>query len=79
MMFWDSLFEIPEGAAEPQRHNELCHTYHHGTHIETVGVDRDVVAHKVEDEDGYDEALHDRIGDHAQHRDQLLVEVDAEG
>lgn len=42
------LFEVPEGAAEPERHAQLCDLDDDGTHVETVVVHWQEATHHVE-------------------------------
>lgn len=72
----DILFEVPERAAEPERQDQLCDSDDHSTNIQVVAVDRDVAHHHVEHQQRDDETLHECIGDHTQHRCQLLAQVD---
>lgn len=48
------LFEVPEGAAEPERHAQLCDLDDDGTHVEAVVVDRQEPTHHVEHQEADD-------------------------
>ncbi len=66
-LIYISLFEIPQRAAEPYRHDELGHSYDYGTDIQVVAVHRDVAHHHVEDQQDDDESLHEGIRHYTKH------------
>ena len=70
------LFVVPEGATEPQRHNEFSDPDHYGTDVETVAVHGLKPTHHVQQEDAYDEPLHNGVANDAQNGGGLLLQVD---
>ncbi len=66
-MSFHLLLAVPEGAAEPERHDELGHSDHNGTHIQVVAIHMNVAHHHVEYQQSYDQALHESIRDDTQH------------
>jgi len=70
------LFEVPQGAAEPEGHAQLSDLDDDGTHVEAVAVHWKKTTHHVEHKETDDQALHECIGDNAKAGGSLLLDVD---